>query len=396
MTTRPFRMRQYTIAIRIASLSLLLSACGASQPSPQSRADIATPAPTLSRIPPLPIPVSNNAVAGLRVGGSTRLYSFMGLTTGKTHADIVRSAFEYDSLDGAWRRLPDVPVSEGRLASVAATADGAVYLFGGYSVAADGHEISTPDVLRFDPNDRTYRRVAPMPTPVDDSVALTLEDRWIYLVSGWHQDRNLPLVQVYDSREDRWERATEFPGAPVFGHAGAILGRELLICDGVRLDVIAGKRTFTASPECWRGTIDPTNLRTIAWRRVAPHPGAARYRMAAAADARTGALLFLGGSENPYNFNGIGYDGRPSPASAQAQAYDLAADRWRALPELAQASMDHRGLVAIDGRYAILGGMRDGQRVSADVLAYSPEATSSEPATTASDGASDPAAQPAR
>jgi N-acetylneuraminic acid mutarotase len=309
----------------------------------------------------------------------------MGLTTGKTHTDIVRAAFEYDSVDGVWRRLPDVPVSEGRLASVAATAGDAVFLFGGYSVAADGHEVSTPDVLRFDPSDKTYRRVAPMPTPVDDSVALTLEDRWIYLVSGWHQDRNLPLVQVYDSREDRWERATDYPGIPVFGHSGAIQGRELLICDGVRLDIIAGKRTFTASAECWRGTIDSSNPQVIAWRKTASHPGAPRYRMAAAADARSGAWLFLAGSENPYNFNGIGYDGRPSPASAQAQAYDLASERWRTLAPLPQASMDHRGLVAIDGRYAILGGMREGQRVSAEVMTYAPTETAPEAVAPASD-----------
>jgi hypothetical protein len=346
-------------------------------------------------VPPLPIPVSNNAVAGLRIGEAMRLYSFMGLGSGKTQADIVRAAFEYDSTDAQWRRLPDVPVSEGRLASVAAAANGAVYLFGGYSVAADGHEVSTPDVLRFDPITRSYRAVAPMPTPVDDSVALVLENRWIYLISGWHQDRNLPLVQVYDTISNHWAQASEFPGTPVFGHAGALLGRSLVICDGVRLDVLAGKRTFTASPECWRGEIAQDDPLRIAWQRIAPHPGAPRYRMAAAAHARPddthgGMLLFLGGSENPYNYNGVGYDGRPSAASAQAQAYELANDRWRELPGLREASMDHRGLVVIDDgqdqfddrpehqRYAILGGMRDGQRVSADITLYTLDSSVSE------------------
>ncbi len=361
------------ILLRFTLPVLLLSACTASQQPALAEDPVpAAPRSTDLRIPPLPIAVSNNAVAGLRIGDSARLYSFMGLGTGKTQADIVRAAFEYDSTQGAWQRLPDVPVSEGRLASVAAAANGAVYLFGGYSVAADGHEISTPDVLHFDPVPRTYRPVAPMPTAVDDSVALVLDDRWIYLISGWHQDRNLPLVQVYDTVDDRWSHATEFPGTPVFGHSAALLGRNLLVCDGVRLDVIAGKRTFTASPECWRGDIAQDDRLVIAWRRVAAHPGAPRYRMAAAADPRSGHALFLGGSENPYNYNGIGYDGRPSSASALAQAYDLARDRWITLPPLAQPSMDHRGLAAIDGRYALIGGMREGQRVSAEVATYAP------------------------
>jgi hypothetical protein len=268
--------------------------------------------------------------------------------------------------------LPDVPVAQGRLASIAATAGGDIYLFGGYTVAADGHEVSTPDVLRFDPIERTYRKVAPMPTPVDDSVAMVHEDRRIYLVSGWHQDRNVSLVQVYDSRENRWARATDFPGTPVFGHAGAILGNDLLICDGVRLDVIEGKRNFTASPECWRGRIATDDPARIEWREVAPHPGPPRYRMAAGLDAATGGLLFLGGSENPYNFNGIGYDGRPSPASARAQAYDLRSDRWRELEPLPQPSMDHRSLATIDGRHYLIGGMRDGQQVTGQVMGFTP------------------------
>lgn len=352
-------------AILILTILLLPVACGSPDPT--------HPAPSAPEpgFPPLPVALSNNAVASLRIGGSTRLYSFMGLGAGKTHADIVRTAFEYDRTDNAWRRLPDVPVDEGRLASVAAAANDAVYLFGGYSVAADGHEISTPDVLRFDPGQRTYRRAAPMPMPVDDSVALVYEDRWIYLVSGWHQDRNLSLVQVYDSLEDRWAQATDFPGTPVFGHAGALLGRHLLICDGVRLDIVAGKRTFSASPECWRGEIAQADRLRIAWRRVAAHPGAPRYRMAAGADAKWG-LLFLGGSENPYNYNGIGYDGIASAASNRAQAYDPASDQWRELRPLPRASMDHRGLISIDGLHFLVGGMRDAQEVSTDVIAYRP------------------------
>lgn len=372
MMTKPLR------SITLLTWLVLSLGCGRADVSPlaDSAASIATSKSDASQPvadpAPMPLALSNNAVATAVVEGVPRIYSFFGLGPGKTHADIGRDAFEFDSLRRVWTRLPDVPVAQGRLASVAAAAGGGIYLFGGYTVAADGHEVSTPDVLRFDPVERIYRKVAPLPTPVDDSVALVREDRWIYLVSGWHQDRNVSLVQVYDIREDRWTRATDFPGMPVFGHAAVIHADDMLVCDGVRLDVIDGKRSFTASPECWRGRVAADAPARIDWRRIAPHPGPPRYRMAAGLDTATGGLLFLGGSENPYNFNGIGYDGRPSPASARAQAYDLRSDRWRELQPLPRPSMDHRGLATISGLHYLIGGMRNGQEVTGDVMRFAP------------------------
>ena len=40
-----------------------------------------------------------------------------------------------------------------------------------------------------------------MPVPVDDSVALSYKERYIYLISGWHNDGNVNLVQVYDTKK---------------------------------------------------------------------------------------------------------------------------------------------------------------------------------------------------
>ena len=121
----------------------------------------------------LPSPVTNNAVAYVPGGanGGT-LYSFLGLGAGKTHADIVRSAFACGERSLTCRQVPDVPVDEGRLASSAATVAGKVYIFGGYTVAADGAERSTPEVFRFDPVTERYERTADMPTPVDDATAI--------------------------------------------------------------------------------------------------------------------------------------------------------------------------------------------------------------------------------
>lgn len=321
-------------------------------------------------VAPLPAPISNNAVALITIEGEQRLYSFLGLGPGKHWQDISRAAYAWSPSQRSWRTLAPVPVEQGRLASVAAVAGGHIYLFGGYTVAEDGHEVSTPEVLRFNPRDESWTPVNAIPTPVDDSVAMVLADRYIYLISGWHMDRNVDTVQVYDTQHDSWSQATPFPGDPLFGHAGALLGRTLVICDGVKLTVIEGKRDFAANDACWRGDIDADDPLQIAWRRIASHPGAPRYRMGAAKDSRQGRVLFAGGSENPYNYDGIGYDDRPAVGSTRVQAYSPDPDHWEELPPLPQATMDHRGMPEYDGRFYLIGGMRGDQTVSAQVLEY--------------------------
>lgn len=341
-----------------AATLALLASCAGGVPSGER----------VSAVPELPVAVSNNAVAVIEDHDGFRLYSFLGLESGKTWRDISRRAFEYDSGEGRWQELPPVPVAAGRLASTAAAVGGQLYLFGGYTVAANGDEVSAPEVLRLDPATRTWTRVADMPLPVDDSVALVYRDRWVLLVSGWHKDANVAAVQVYDTRRDSWTRATDWPGAPVFGHSGAISGEQLLVCDGVRLDVLGGKRRFSASNECWRGRIGDGNPAHIDWQAVHPHPGPSRYRMGAAAIPGETGVLFAGGSSNPYNYNGIGYDGVPSGPSAQLLSFDFDSGAWRELPASVEATMDHRGLACTSLACYLIGGMREGQRVSASVV----------------------------
>lgn len=322
----------------------------------------------MSTVPDVPEAVTNNALAVIEDRSGFRLYSFLGLESGKTWRDISRRAFEYDSSKGRWQELPPVPVASGRLASTAAAVGSQLYLFGGYTVAENGEEVSTPEVLRFEPSTRTWARVADMPLPVDDSVALVYRDRWVLLVSGWHKDANVAAVQVYDARRDSWARATDWPGAPVFGHSGAISGERLLVCDGVRLDVNGGKRHFSASNECWRGRIGGENSTVIDWEAVRPHPGPPRYRMGAAAIAGESRVLFAGGSSNPYNYNGIGYDGVPSEPSAQLLSFNFDSGAWLELTASVEATMDHRGLACTSRACYLIGGMREGQRVSASVV----------------------------
>ena len=107
-------------------------------------------------VPALPEPLTNNAVASVKVGRREYVVSFNGLGEGRTHADTLASTYIYDSRSRSWSKADPVPGDVGRLASVAAAADDMVYVFGGFSVAADGTEVSTAWTHAFDPRKRTF------------------------------------------------------------------------------------------------------------------------------------------------------------------------------------------------------------------------------------------------
>lgn len=319
----------------------------------------------------LPEPVTNNAVAMATGPDGPALYSFNGLKTGKSWRDTSNAAYACVIARSTCEPINPVPVEQGRLASAAVTVGGKIYIFGGYTVAENGDEVSTPEVFAFDPADKSYVRVADMPTPVDDMVILPYRDRYIYLVSGWHDQGNVSLVQLYDTQTDSWSEATPFPGLAVFGHAGGLVGNSMIVTDGVAVaGLVDGKRKFVAAPFTWRGDIDPADPTQIAWRPVDPMPGGPLYRMAAAGDEERGQVIFAGGGDNPYNYNGTGYDGNPARPSDRIMGYDLASDSWQALGKLESASMDHRGLVKSGDRYFITGGMDGELNVLAAVISF--------------------------
>ncbi|MBT8136789.1 MAG: galactose oxidase [Gammaproteobacteria bacterium] len=325
-------------------------------------------------VPGLPVAVSNNAVAGVVLDDGFHMVSLMGLLEGRTWRDTTSTAWHLPPAAAKWRRLPDVPGGAGRLAGAAVGLGGLVYIFGGYTVAEDHSEVSVPLVHALDVRQDSYVELAPMPVPVDDTVALAYAGRYIYLVSGWHDSGNVNLVQLYDTETGQWHQATPWPGAPVFGHAGGIVDDQIVVCDGVRIETTRKQRRFRAAKRCLSGRVRAGDPRRIDWVVMPHHPGPALYRMAATGTQLDGepAILFAGGSDNPYNYNGIGYDGRPSSPSSRVFAWLTDTGRWQKKPSLSVATMDHRGLLAHQGQYVIVGGMREGQAVTAAVVAYQP------------------------
>ena len=345
----------------------------------------------------LPEAVSNNSIALVNDGKHDYLLSFMGLSQGKTYNDVHNKAWMLPikpdknwqvqalTTEQQWQPLPPVPHIEslaGRLASITVGIKDTAYIFGGYTVAPNHTEISTRDNYKFSIKTKKYLRIADMPVAVDDTAVISYQDRYIYLFSGWHQSGNVNLVQVYDTKNDTWSQATPLPIPATFGLSVGAVDRELVLCDGVKIKALANqRRTFVSSPTCLYGIIDEKDHLNIHWQAI-PHfvtplsmtkttDTIGYYRMAAVGvpDANNaGQIIFIGGSDNPYNYNGIGYDGKPSEPSAWMNRFDLATHQWLLPQKLPQASMDHRSLILYNESLIRIGGMTQNQQVTDKVF----------------------------
>jgi hypothetical protein len=162
-------------------------------------------------------------------------------------------------------------------------------------------------------------------------------------------------------------QATPIPGTPVFGHAGAIAGDTIVYVDGASLAPAGTNPKYVPSSECWMGKIGKDNTK-IEWTKLPGHPGPARYRIAAGAAEKDSRIYFFGGTDNPYNYNGIGYNRQPSEPSPVTFAFNLRSGKWETINEnTPDPSMDHRGLLVTHRGLLIVGGMEKGQQVTPKV-----------------------------
>lgn len=343
---------------RLFSFFLLISLAGllfaASDPEP--------------KFEPLPVPLSNNPMTSVNGRHSSLVFSLMGIGAAKTWDAISNSAYVMNMQTRKWSQIHPVPGTAGRLGASAVSARGLVFLLGGYVVDGQGEEITVADVNVYAPEDNLWYRGEDIPLAVDDSVAGVYRDRYIYLVGGWSKTDAVRNVQVYDIEKKKWFEATPLPGTPVFGHAGALVDDTILYVDGAYKNPAGASPKYISSDECWLGKIDHHDPAKIQWSKVPNHPGTARYRIAAGGSAKDEKIYFSGGTDNPYNFNGIGYNGQPSEPSPVTFAYDLRGGKWETITEnTPNPTMDHRGLVVLPQGLLIAGGMEAGQQVTSRV-----------------------------
>jgi N-acetylneuraminic acid mutarotase len=331
------------------------------------------------KLSPLPAPVSNNAVAISHDDYGSRIFSFMGIGPKKTWDAITNSAYEMDPGSGKWTEKRPVPGVAGRLAASAVALHDQVFIFGGYVVDAQGGETTVSDLNVFVPVEDRYYRGKDIPVPVDDAVVGLYRDRYIFLIGGWSTPKGDAVrnVQVYDTDKDTWMQATPIPGTPVFGHAGAIIGDTIVYVDGAYKNPSGPNPKYVASSECWMGKIPKKgDITKIEWTKLPAHPGNAHYRIAAGAgtlEKKAARIYFSGGTDNPYNYNGIGYNGQPAEPSPITFAFNVHTGEWETISENnPDPTMDHRGLLVTHRGLVIVGGMEKGQQVTARVSVVKP------------------------
>jgi hypothetical protein len=320
-----------------------------------------------AQLAPLPIPISNNAVASVKTGKHEGFYSFMGIGAKKTWDSITNTAYALDLGTGKWSELWPVPGPAGRIGASAVEARGQILLLGGYTVDGQGGELTVSDVSVYEPARHRWYRGTDLPVAVHDSVVGVFRERYVYVVGGASKKDAVSNVQVYDIAKDKWQRATPVPGTPVFGHAGGLIEDTIVYVDGAHRNA-AETPSYVASDECWMGKIDHKDVTKIHWTKLPEHPGAARFRIGAGASEKEHKIYFSGGSDTPYDYNGVGYDGHPAEPSTVTFAFDVRSGQWETVNEdTPDASMDLRGLLVTREGLVLLGGIGKGQVVTASV-----------------------------
>lgn len=324
------------------------------------------------RLPNLPEPVTNNAVAAI-VGddGDIWAYSFSGLDSSKTYSGIHKKCFRLNVSNPAlgWELLPDLPDGPGRIAAAASVVKDKIYIIGGYEVLPDGSERSLEQVHIFDHESGQFlSNGAPIPVPIDDQVQSVWRDSLIYVITGWSNTGNVPNVQIYNPAEDTWTIGTPVPNNSqykAFGASGIIAHDTIWYAGG------AAGSTFFAANYLRRGVINTDNPTEISWFVIADSR-AVGYRSAVA--RLKGTPYWYGGSKKTYNYDGIAYDGS-GPVEPKTENYGYEQGRgWFDFSFYGDTIpvMDSRGFAFLSiediqtglDNIISLGGMQEQQRVT--------------------------------
>ena len=315
------------------------------------------------KIPPMPAAVSSNAVATLH--GGLEVYSFMGIGPKKTWDDVTNQVYILHLSSAKWSDGRPVPGVGGRLGASAVGVKGQIFLFGGYLLDGQGGEFTVPDVNAYVPQERRWYRAEDIPVAVDSAVIGVNHDRFVYLVGGRSKLGPINNVQVYDAEKNTWSQGTPFPGTPVFGHAGAVADDAIVFVDGAKKT--GSGNSYVASDECWIGKIDHKDATKIAWSKLPPHPGAARFGIVSGEIGRR--IFFSGGSASPHNFKGLDAEGKPVEVSTVTFAFDVHGNRWETITEdTYDVRSDSRGIVSTPIGPMVVGGLVKNTAVTARAM----------------------------
>lgn len=310
----------------------------------------------------MPFATSNNAVCEARVGGNEFVYSFGGIGTGKTYADIHLKSFKYTVMSDSWEEIDPLPDGLTKIASGASFVKDKIYIIGGYHVYSNGNEVSSDKVHVYNPTTDAYEADAtPIPIPIDDHVQCVYKDSLIFVVTGWSNAGNVPNVQIYDPTFDTWQVGTATPNNVYytsFGASGYIIGDTIYYHGG------ASGGSFGARNYLRKGFINSSDPTNITWLPYENSIGINGYRSACSGD---GSVVFwVGGSSVSYNYNGIAYNGSGGVLpSARVLHYQTESQQYFDEVNQPFGVMDLRGIAKLsNNRWIICGGMDSTQTVT--------------------------------
>lgn len=310
----------------------------------------------------MPVPTSNNALCEAIVNGDKYVYSFGGITDSLTPSDIHQRVFKYSVLDDQWTEQYPLPDSMGKIGSAASFVNNRIYIMGGYHVDTNLNEYSSDRVHIYNPFLDTFEvNGSPIPTPIDDHVQAVWRDSLIYVITGWSNNSNVPLVQIYNPYFNSWEAGTEVPDDntfKAFGASGYILGDTIYYHGGV-----SGSPGFEAQSYLRKGVIDPNDPTQISWEMVSEPGGGDNYRMACSGHGKT--IFFVGGAQIAYNFDALSYsNGTQVYPNRRIMKYNSGSGQVSNTFNTTYDPMDLRGIAKLGGGNWIIAGGIDTSRVA--------------------------------
>ncbi len=318
---------------------------------------------SITRLADMPERVTNQAVTYAEVNGEGYVFSFAGLDSTKVYTGIHQKGFKYDVAKDTWQKIDPLPSGNGRIAAGASFVNDKIYIIGGYEVFEDDTEISVDLVHVYDPATDSYlSNATPIPVAIDDHIQAVWRDSLIYVVTGWSNTTNVPDVQIYNPSLDEWSMGTPVPDNStykVFGSSGVIVGDTIYYSGGVR--IVGG--SFGFSNVIKKGVINPQDPTDITWTHKVSFD-AIGYRMGAAT-WDDDIPLWIGGSEDAYNYDGISFG-----TGLGVEPYERILQLDPPSNNLTETAvnlpiMDNREVAQLDDRAILIcGGMSPGQQVS--------------------------------
>ena len=84
------------------------------------------------------------------------VFSFGGIDSTLTYTGVHNKAWKYNVGSDTWESIADLPDNEATIASSASYVNGKIYIMGGYTIEANGNEVSSNKVLIYDVQNDTY------------------------------------------------------------------------------------------------------------------------------------------------------------------------------------------------------------------------------------------------